>query len=47
VLTVEELLEGKDIDYPRLVNVTFKAAPKAERAETTTLALPLGEEESA
>jgi DNA modification methylase len=42
LLTVEELLEGKGIDYPRHVNVTFKAAPKATPTEATTLALPWG-----
>ena len=47
ILTVAELLDGKAIDYPRLVNVTFKAAPKAAHVEATTLALPLGEEEGA
>ncbi|MBN2209102.1 MAG: restriction endonuclease [Candidatus Coatesbacteria bacterium] len=33
ILTVEDLLRGKGIDYPpsRHVNVTFKRAPKAER----------------
>ena len=47
ILTVAELLDGKGIDYPRLVNVTFKAAPKTQRADATTLALPLGEGEGA
>jgi len=47
LLTVGELLEGKGIDYPHLVNVTFKAAPRATRAEATTLTLPLGESEGA
>jgi hypothetical protein len=30
ILTIKELLEGKGIDYPHPVNVTFKRAPKAE-----------------
>lgn len=30
ILTIEELLEGKGIDYPHPVNVTFKRAPRAE-----------------
>jgi len=30
ILTIEELLAGKGIDYPHPVNVTFKRAPKAE-----------------
>ena len=33
VLTVEDLMRGKGIDYPasRLTNVTFKRAPKAKK----------------
>jgi hypothetical protein len=42
---VGELLEGRGIDYPHLVNVTFKAAPKATRIGATMLALPLEEGE--
>jgi hypothetical protein len=32
ILTVEDLLNGKQIDYPDVpgVNVTFKKAPKAK-----------------
>jgi site-specific DNA-methyltransferase (adenine-specific) len=41
LLTVQELLEGKAIDYPRLVNVTFKPAPKAKGEAPQTLTLPL------
>jgi hypothetical protein len=33
VLTVEELLEGKGIEYPRAMSATFKKAPKAERGK--------------
>jgi site-specific DNA-methyltransferase (adenine-specific) len=34
ILTVGELLEGKEIDYPPTgANVTFKKAPKAEEAD--------------
>jgi hypothetical protein len=47
LLTVGELLAGTRLDYPHLVNVTFKAAPRAARVEATTLALPLGEGEGA
>ena len=32
LLTVEQLLGGKGIDYPHLTSVTFKKAPKSERA---------------
>jgi hypothetical protein len=33
ILTIEELLAGKRIDYPRAqgVNVTFKQAPRAKK----------------
>jgi hypothetical protein len=41
LLPVRELLDGKTIDYPRQVNVTFKTAPKGETPQTLTL--PLGE----
>jgi hypothetical protein len=47
LLTVHELLEGKGIDYPHLVNVTLKAAAKARRSEATIFALPLDESEGA
>jgi site-specific DNA-methyltransferase (adenine-specific) len=43
LLTIAELLAGKGIDYPHLVNVTFKAAPRARRGEAVPLALPLGD----
>jgi hypothetical protein len=33
VLTVEQLLEGKGIEYPRAMSATFKKAPKAERGK--------------
>lgn len=34
LLTVEELLEGRTVDYPRAsVDLTFKRAPKAKRKE--------------
>ena len=31
ILTVGQLLEGKQIDYPHVTGVTFKKAPKAEQ----------------
>jgi site-specific DNA-methyltransferase (adenine-specific) len=42
ILTIEDLLKGKKIDYPpaRQVNVTFKKAPKAQAAEKETEHLP-------
>ncbi len=42
IITVEELLAGKEIDYPPTgANVTFKKAPKAEEEEEETMGLPL------
>jgi DNA methylase len=32
ILTIEELLAGKRVEYPRLLEVTFKKAPKARAA---------------
>ena len=39
VLTIEELLAGKGVAYPRLLEVTFKKAPKARRAAAEQMAL--------
>lgn len=41
IRAIEELLAGKGIQYPRLVDATFKPAPKAKgaKAENLTLAL--------
>ncbi len=46
ILTVEELLKGKKIDYPQTagVNVTFKKAPRAKNTETISQ-MHLSEEE--
>ena len=44
---MRELLEGKRIDYPHVVNVTFKVAPKTRRAEAISLDLPLDDGEEA
>jgi site-specific DNA-methyltransferase (adenine-specific) len=44
LLTVQELFEGKTIDYPHHVNVTFKAAPRVRRDEAIPLELPWGED---
>jgi len=32
ILTIEQLLAGKRVEYPRLLEVTFKKAPKARPA---------------
>jgi hypothetical protein len=39
ILTIEELLAGKGVAYPRLLEVTFKKAPKARRAAEEQMAL--------
>jgi hypothetical protein len=46
ILTVEELLKGKTIDYPDVpgVNVTFKRAPKAKSKKTNDPELVYPEE---
>ena len=41
VRTIEELLAGRGIQYPRLVDVTFKPAPKAKSAAAKNLNLNL------
>ena len=43
IRTIEELLAGGGIQYPRLVDVTFKPAPKAKAAVAENLTLGLGE----
>ena len=41
ILTVADLLKGKEIDYPPSgANVTFKKAPKAEEEKQKTWGLP-------
>lgn len=41
IRTIEELLAGQGIQYPRLVDVTFKPAPKAKAAVAENLMLGL------
>lgn len=41
ILTIADLLNGKEIDYPPTgANVTFKKAPKSEEEEQEALDLP-------
>lgn len=44
ILTVEELLDGAEIDYPPITgsNITYKKAPKYERKVTEQLDLTDG-----
>ncbi|PYV69348.1 MAG: hypothetical protein DMG97_22155 [Acidobacteria bacterium] len=32
ILSIAELLAGKQIEYPRMLDVTYKKAPKARKA---------------
>ena len=41
IITVEQLLDGKQIDYPHVTGVTFKKAPKAQGPESEALTLDL------
>jgi site-specific DNA-methyltransferase (adenine-specific) len=45
VLTVAELLAGKELQHPRLLEVTFKKAPKAKEAKAANLTLALRDDE--
>jgi site-specific DNA-methyltransferase (adenine-specific) len=45
ILTVEQLLGGEQMKYPRWVDATFKKAPKAREKAGETMALPLGDDE--
>jgi DNA modification methylase len=41
IFTIEQLLDGKQIDYPHMTGVTFKKAPRAEGPESEALTLDL------
>ncbi len=41
IITIEQLLSGSEIQHPRMLEVTFKQAPKAKSAKEENLALPL------
>ena len=41
LLTIEDLFDGKGIDYPGWVRSTFKTAPKARPHERENLEFPL------
>ena len=45
ILTIEELLAGKGVAYPRLLEVTFKKAPKAKGAAEQKWHLPFAQTE--
>jgi hypothetical protein len=41
ILTVEQLLNGDQIAYPRMLDVTYKKAPRAREKEEVNIPLPL------
>jgi len=43
IFTIEQLLRGEQIAYPRLLDVTYKQAPRARGKAAQTMALPLDE----
>jgi hypothetical protein len=43
ILTVEQLLRGEEMKYPRWVDATFKKAPRAREKEAVNILLPLGD----
>jgi hypothetical protein len=45
ILTIEQLLRGDEIAYPRFLDVTYKQAPKAKGKAAETMALPLNDAE--
>ena len=45
LLSIAQLLMGAAVEYPRLLDATFKQAPKARGAAAENLPLPLGEDE--
>jgi hypothetical protein len=42
ILTIEQLLNGARIDFPRLLEETFKQAPKAKARKSENLTLGFG-----
>jgi DNA modification methylase len=48
ILTIEQLLRGEEVAYPRLLDATYKQAPRARDKQPVTIPLPLesgGEDE--
>jgi hypothetical protein len=44
LLSIEELLAGKRVEYPRLLDVTYKKAPRVREKQAVPMDLPLGDE---
>ncbi len=45
ILSIAEMLGGKQVEYPRLLDVTYKKAPKARKAAEEQMTLSAGEVE--
>jgi hypothetical protein len=43
IFTIEQFLRGEQIAYPRLLDVTYKKAPRAREKQAMPMALPLGD----
>ena len=46
LLSIAQLIMGATVDYPRLLDATFKQAPKARGAAAKNMSLPLGDDTS-
>jgi hypothetical protein len=42
ILSIEELLAGQQLEYPRLLELTYKKAPRARVVAEQKMALPFG-----
>jgi site-specific DNA-methyltransferase (adenine-specific) len=45
ILSIAELLVGKQVEYPRMLDVTYKKAPRARSAAAEQIELGTGEDE--
>ncbi len=45
IFTIEQLLDGKQIAYPRLLDVTYKKAPRVREKPAEPMVLPLQDAE--
>jgi hypothetical protein len=44
ILSIAEMLAGKQVEYPRLLDVTYKKAPRTRKAAEEQIPLAGGEE---
>ena len=45
LLSIEDVLAGKRLEYPRLLDLTYKKAPKAKRTPPKSEPLPFSDSE--